>query len=469
MTKVGNITFIKSLILSFFLLLSPFLFSQKLKLDSLSNLLSSAENDTTRVELLWRMASAASVYNPDTAFALAFESISLSKDIKNVEGQARATGIMANIFMRIGNYPKALELNIEKLKLVEKEKEKLNLASVLINIGIVYALQEEYQKALTYYKRADSIIDLHKLESISYNIALNTGDTYDRLNQSADAYTYFDRSLKIARKDEDGDLIGTSLTGIGHSYRKLGKYAEAGNAYLEAIHYLKAANDNEMLCETTLGMAKLYRLTDKKDSARYYANLSMAFAKTGFPTKEMEAAIFLSDHYKKIQKYDSAFVYVDYARELNDSINSKNNIRKSQIISSNEQLRQLELAAIRIKEKKDRSTQLQLLLIAVFIPLLFMLTLLLSRVILSIKFIRLLGIISLLFFFEYLTLLIHPTVAKLTHHTPLYEIIILVVLAAFIIPVHHKLEHWMIHKLLHRPVKKHKKKKQEEKDETKEA
>ena len=131
-----------------------------------------------------------------------------------------------------------------------------------------------------------------------------------------------------------------------------------------------------MLCETTLGMAKLYRLMDKRDSARYYANLSMGFAKTGFPTKEMEAAIFLSDHYKKLNRFDSAFVYVDYARELNDSINSKNNIRKSQIISSNEQIRQLELAALRIKEKKDRSSQLQLLLIAVFIPLLFMLTLL---------------------------------------------------------------------------------------------
>lgn len=466
MANVKNSTIKKSIILSFFLLLSPFLFSQKTKLDSLDNLLKGVDNDTTRVELLWRMASAASVYNPDTAFVLAFESISLSKEIKNVEGQARATGIMANIFMRIGNYPKALELNIDKLKLVEKDKEKLNLASVLINIGIVYALQEEYQKALTYYKRADSIIDLYKLESISYNIALNTGDTYDRLNQSADAYTYFDRSLKIARKNKDGDLIGTSLTGIGHSYRKLGKYAEAGNAYTEAIHYLKAANDNEMLCETTLGMAKLYKLTGKKDSARYYANLSMAFAKTGFPTKEMEAAIFLSDHYKKTKEFDSAFLYVDYARELNDSINSKNNIRKSQIISSNEQIRQLELAALRIKEKKDRSTQLQLLLIAVFIPLLFMLTLLLSKVILSIKFIRLLGIISLLFFFEYITLLIHPTVANLTHHTPLYEIIILVILAAFIIPIHHKLEHWMIHKLLHRRIAKHK---EEEKDETEEA
>ncbi len=463
----GKLRLRKGIFLSLFLLLSSSLFSQKTKLDSLGLLYNSAKDDTSRVELLWRMASAASVYNPDTAFILAFESISLAKDIKNIEGQARATGIMANIFMRIGNYPKALELNIEKLKLVEKNKEKLNLASVLINIGIVYALQEEYQKALTYYKRADSIIKLYNLESISYNIALNTGDTYDRLNQSENAFTYFNRSLEIARKDEDGDLIGTSLTGIGHSYRKLEKYTEATNAYLEAIKYLQAAYDYEMLCETTLGLAKLFRTTGKKDSARYYANFSMTIAKTGFPTKEMEAAIFLSDHYKKIRKFDSAFAYIDYARQLNDSINSKNNIRKSQIISSNEQIRQLELAALHIKEKKDRSTQLQLLLIAVFIPMLFMLTLLLSRVILSVRLIRLLGIISLLFFFEYLTLLIHPTVANITHHTPIYEIIILVVLAAFIIPVHHKLEHWMIHKLLHRHIAKHKK--EVEENETVEA
>jgi hypothetical protein len=62
--------------------------------------------------------------------------------------------------------------------------------------------------------------------------------------------------------------------------------------------------------------------------------------------------------------------------------------------------------------------------------------------------IRLLGVLSLLFFFEYLTLLLHPTVAALTHHTPIYEILIFVAIAAVLIPAHHKLEHWVIHKLL---------------------
>lgn len=438
-----------SLLFVFMLFISQ-AYAQKAKLDSLRRLYLVEETETRQVELLWRMASAASVYNPDTAFTLSFEAIAQARENKDIEGQSRATGIMANVFMRIGNYPKALELNIEKLKLEEKRDVPLNYASVLINIGIVYALQEEYQKALYYYNQSDSIIQLHNLESISYNLTLNTGDTYDRLNQSENAFKYFSRSLAIATAENDGDLIGTSLIGMGHSYRKMKNYTEAINAYHRAIQYLRIANDHEMLCEANLGLAKLYRDTDIKDSARYYANRSINIAKSGFQSKELEAAIFLTDHYKKLRNFDSAFAYVDYSRALNDSINSKNNIRKSQIISSNENLRQLELASLKKKEAKERSTQLQLLFIAIFIPLFFLLTLLLSRINLSIKVIRVLGILSLLFFFEFLTLLIHPTVANITHHTPIYEIFILVGLAAFIIPLHHKMEHWIIHKLLHK-------------------
>ncbi len=140
---------------------------------------------------------------------------------------------------------------------------------------------------------------------------------------------------------------------------------------------------------------------------------------------------------------------MSYVRGLNDSVNSKSKIRESQVISSNEQYRQLEMEEIRRREKAERFQQLQMLLIAIFIPGFFLLTLLLSRINVPIKFIRLLGVISLLFLFEYLTLLLHPTVAKLTHHTPVYEILIFVVIAAILIPMHHRLEHWLIHKLTH--------------------
>ena len=66
------------------------------------------------------------------------------------------------------------------------------------------------------------------------------------------------------------------------------------------------------------------------------------------------------------------------------------------------------------------------------------------------RFIRVLGVLSLLFFFEYLTLLLHPTVANLTGHTPVLEILIFVVLASILIPAHHRIEHWFIQKLVQR-------------------
>lgn len=52
--------------------------------------------------------------------------------------------------------------------------------------------------------------------------------------------------------------------------------------------------------------------------------------------------------------------------------------------------------------------------------------------------------------FEYLLLLLHPTVAELTNHTPVLEMLIFVSIAAILIPGHHRIEAWLIKKLIHR-------------------
>ncbi len=437
-------------LLTVFLIYSEPLAAQKPRADSLLRELEKENADSTRVTQLWHLASATSVFNPDTALTIGFEALSLARKINYTEGESRSNGILANTFFKIGNYTKALELNIEKLKIEEKRNVPGNLASVLMNIGIVYALQEEYPRALEYYRQADSIIQMYNVDRLKYNIALNTGDTYDRLNQSDSAYRYFSLSLDLAREDGDGDLIGTSLTGLGHSYRKMGRFKESMENYEAAIGYLKAAGDDEMLCETTLGLARLFEDTKQYDSASHYAGLSLAVAKSGkFLSKELDAAEFLTEHYKKVRAIDSAFTYVDYVKSLNEELNSRDKIRESQVISSNEQYRQLELQEEKTREQKKRAQQLQMLLIAIFIPGIFLLTLFLSRVNVPVKLIRVMGVLSLLFLFEYLTLLLHPTVAELTHHTPVLEILIFVGLAAILIPMHHKLEHWLIHKLLH--------------------
>jgi hypothetical protein len=62
--------------------------------------------------------------------------------------------------------------------------------------------------------------------------------------------------------------------------------------------------------------------------------------------------------------------------------------------------------------------------------------------------VKILGVLSLLIFFEFLTLLLHPTVKEITHHTPVLEMLIFVAIASILIPLHHRVEHWLIEKLV---------------------
>jgi tetratricopeptide (TPR) repeat protein len=440
------------IIVIIFLCLPLGLSAQKQKADSLLNLLSIEKTDTGKVKLMWQVAGIMNVYDPDFALLYAQRGLVLATELKYAEGQSKSLGALAIICSIMGNYTKALEYNLRKLKLEEKGNNPLNLAYALINIGIVYRHQEEYREALKYYYRSDSVIRQNNLEQAKYYLYMNLGDVYDRLNNNDSAFSYFNKSLIISSNLKDDDFIGNSMTGLGHTYFKQGNAPFSLMYYRSAIIHLQAANDDDVLCEAALGLAAVYQqLLHKNDSAIYYASLSLQISeKDGFLNKQLDAANFLSSHYKTVQNIDSSYVYLSKVQQLNDSINSKQKIRELQMMSSDENFRQLEIEENKKVALKERKQQLQLLFIGFFIPGFFLLTLLLSRIKIHSRVIKILGILSLLILFEYLTLLLHPTVAALTNHTPVFEMFIFVAIATILIPGHHRVENWLIEKLIHK-------------------
>ncbi len=428
--------------------------AQKQKADSLRQLLANEKIDSNKVKLMWSIADHASIYDPEAALTQATAAVYLAKKIHYEEGQSRALGILANVFVKLGNYPRALEFNLKKLQLEEKRNKPRNLASVLMNIGVVYVYQEEYKAALVYYYKSDSVIQQRNVEDLKYNSAQNLGDVYDRINVPDSAYHYFKKALDIATILNNEDLIGASLIGMGHSYLKQDKYFASLVSYRDGIANLQSANDDDLLCEATLGLATLYDKMSNYDSAVYYANISKTIAeKDGFLPRQLDAVKFLNKHYKDINNVDSAYHYLSYLNTLNDSINSKERIRESQVLSSNEQLRQLEIEENKRIAARERHQQLQLLFIGIFIPGFFIFTLILSRIKIHIRVVKILGVLSLLILFEYLTLLLHPYVSEITQHTPVIEMFIFVSIAAILIPAHHRIEHWLIQRLIsNRPV-----------------
>jgi hypothetical protein len=45
-------------------------------------------------------------------------------------------------------------------------------------------------------------------------------------------------------------------------------------------------------------------------------------------------------------------------------------------------------------------------------------------------------------------LIIHPFLERITHHNPFFMLLILVGIAALLVPLHHRIEHWATAKLI---------------------
>jgi tetratricopeptide (TPR) repeat protein len=436
------------------MLLGKWSFAQNPKIAALTRLLSTEKTDSNRVTLLWQLAEQYQTFKPDTSLQLAQKALLLAERIKFTEGESHSLAILATSQYLLGDYPNALENYMRRLKIEEKRNSTRNYASALNNIGITYILLEDYINALEYLHRADSIVLVaggKAKEELRYNIEINIGEAYYRMKIPDSASVYFNSAFTIANLSGDSAALGAAILGQANVLALKNETQKALRFYRDAYRYLIGGSDDDILCEVSLGMAKAYEKLARKDSAIYFGTESYSLAeKSNFLSRQLDAEIFLSNIFNKSKKYETAFSYLTHSLQLQDSIKGNQKIKEATILSINEKLRQQEIAEQKIRDQNARFQQLQQSIIAICIPGLFLITLLVSRIKINRKVITFMGIISLLFLFEFLTLLLHPVIVDLTHHIPIFELFIFVGIAALLVPAHHKLEHVLINKLTKR-------------------
>ncbi len=427
---------------------------QSSKVDSLSTLLSAEKIDSSRVTLLWQLASQYQSFRPDTSLQLAQKALLLARRIRFVEGESRSLAVLATSQYLLGDYPKALNNYVLKLKIEEKRNSPRNYASALNNIGLTYILLEDYSNALAYLYRADSTAnttDKETKQELKYRIEVNIGEAYYRMGNVDSAAAYFNNAYSLAKESLDSASLGAAILGQANVLALRNESQYALYKYQEAYAYLNDGSDIDILCELSLGMAKAFDKMNINDSAAYYGNMSYQLGESAkFLSRELDAALFLSGVFNKSRNYDKAFAFLQKSVQLRDSLKGQEKIKAALIYSSDEKLRQQEIAEQKLRDKEARSKQLQWSIIAICIPVLFIITLLISRIKTHKRVVTFMGILSLLFLFEFLTLLLHPVVARLTHHVPIFELLIFVVIGALLVPSHHKLEHILIRKLTRR-------------------
>ena len=444
--------FILSAIACSSLLLPPLCIAQNKYVDSLKADLKVSRADTSTVIDYWLLSNYYFNKNSDSTLFYDNEAREAALKTKNDRYISGTLYHLGDFYANNVNFEKGLELYFEALKVWERMHDTDNMAYAWGRIGSIYDDLEDLDLAIYYEKKANTIDRKYIVKNPDWVIEMDNGIGYEYtlLNMPDSALPYFEESYNLINKQHKGfDTSEYTLTlwGLGKVNYQLGNFSIAMPYYKKSIEC--AGNnivDDRFLDLAFSGMGELLKAMGNKDSAVAYYLKALKI--------ERDPKFKLTDYRNLAELYQNsdehlAFDYLMNEVKLRDSLYKANNKREVKNITLNEQERQNTIAEKQKQDSEQRKENIQYALIALGLILAIILFLLLSRsIIANERIIKLLGVLSLLIVFEFLNLVLHPFLQRITNNTPLLMLLALVSIAAILVPLHHRIEKWATTRLV---------------------
>lgn len=439
-----NYMYMKILLLVFALSFSLNSYSQRT--DSLINLIYKQKTDTARIRRMYDVFLTAGEIGEIKAIEAHKKVLALAKKNKDRVGEAAVTAELGYIFLNAGSTVQGTKLLLSALKIAEETGNDQAMGITYQNLGISQTDPVKYkdlqQKAETYSSKAGD----HLFLCFEY---LNLSGYYVATKKLDSALYYAEKGYSIAKTKNFIQVQGSLLIKLSIIQRRLGNNGLA----LEYIRTADRLSTRNVLnpvdkIEVYNAYTRFFRTQGQTDSAFFYAYKSLTAAKKGFAVDIIQPAFDLSGLYEN-KNADSALKYTRISYSVRNTFNNVQKLQQIEALNFDEARRQEDLLAAKQQEAEEHAQNLQYAAIAIALVILALLFLLFSHSVIATQgTIKFLGILSLLIVFEFINLLIHPFIGNLTHHSPVLMLLFMVCLAALLIPMHHKLEHWITNKMV---------------------
>lgn len=361
--------------------------------------------------------------------------------------EASAYCILGTGYRISGDPIRGLQLQQKALQLAEKANNFSVLGMVKNQMGHTYRDRDEWENAFKIY--SDALKDAVRGENEVIKIwpVMNLGVCYLNLNKPDSALRYLQRAYESSITINEWD-IPYMLWNLGRVHSKLGNALLAVSYFKMSIQIAEDAKRYRQQNFAYTGLAEHFQRMNQQDSCIHYLRKALECVQnTPFFFMSVKPAKMLAEIYEKTN-CDSTLKYAGIYKIANDSVFSNKINQQIQVMTFDEKLRQQELTTEKIKEEVQRHQNIQNALIAACIITFIILFLLFSHsIVANERLISFFGMLGLLVVFEFINLLIHPWLTSFTHESPVLMLLILVMIASLLIPLHHRLEKWIKEKI----------------------
>lgn len=182
--------------------------------------------------------------------SLALDSYDRAMEIReknnNLKGVARLIYNKGLVYFNESDYARANDNNRKAYVIFEKEKDSFLMAKMLNSIGINYMYLSQYPKAIKSYLDAKRIYeDLNLTGDKQYaSILSNIGLLYARLEKFDESEGYQKQALDFFKENDFQEGVANALTNLGRVYNDKGDSKKAIESYKQAYDIMEK-NSNE--------------------------------------------------------------------------------------------------------------------------------------------------------------------------------------------------------------------------------
>jgi len=238
-------------------------------------------NDTAYVKQLCDSAKSIEQSNPDSAILLYNRAI---KKLESAPSDNKIRHLLATIYINLSSvylpqskYIKAKEL-CNKALMISGRSDLDIKAKALMQNGLIFYHQSEFEEALKLYKQAQTIEEKVNNTGLRIKLLSNVAIINYQQGDKKKAIADFNIALQLAKKQKNSELISDAYFNLGVVYMDQMNYRLARECYITVIDYYRKNNQQQdlVLCYRNLG--NVYYMLEKYDDAIDWYQKSLELA-----------------------------------------------------------------------------------------------------------------------------------------------------------------------------------------------
>lgn len=228
--------------------------------------------------------------------------LQLASEDNNIPKVAKYSLYLGESQLLILNYREAELYFKQTLENATKIRDKRLISLAQIQLGIIYAIEKNYQKSIDYqWKAVKTLATLNDFDGlgIAYN---NLGDVYRELKDYPKALRNYNKALVYFESSGNREKIATVYNNVGIVFEKQGKHSNALNYLNRSVEIRSQFGFKGAIYGTYRAISEVYEKTKNYALSHYYLKLYADYADSSKTVESSAKVAELNELYRTEQR-----------------------------------------------------------------------------------------------------------------------------------------------------------------------